>query len=116
MAGYCWAYGDGRTTCADPEQPATTALQVRRGETVGLRIQASRRPNELHIRPFQGGRDGYPAQRVEAAVDTPLEIALEPGEWEMDSCADWRGHAETICWVFRLQVAGSEVDGAVAGG
>lgn len=101
---YCWTSG-GQSTCFDnppPNQP--TALAVRQGERTILRIEADRGPDEEAIRPFQGSRAGYPSTRVEAALETELTIDLRPGEWQMDVCATWFGHGETVCWLYALQV------------
>lgn len=103
---YCWVYGDGRSECRDtvtPSQP--TALAVKKGETVLLRIGAAAPPNEEKIRPFQGSRSGYPQQAVDPALETSLQIDLDPGVWDMDLCATWRGHGEPVCWLFKLSVS-----------
>lgn len=69
-----------------------------------LVIDADRPPDEESIRPFQGQRAGYPAQRIDAALETELVIDLDPGTWSMDLCATWHGHGQPICWLFSLQV------------
>lgn len=105
VAPHCWSRGDGRTTCVEDEQTMPVPpLAVARGERVRLRIEAEGPPTEQTIRPFQGSREGYPEQKLSPALDTALEMILDPGTWEMDVCAAWRGHGRGVCWLFRFEV------------
>lgn len=77
---------------------------MRAGETVLLRLDADRRPSEETVRPFQGSRGEYPAQRIEPALETELRMDLEPGNWSLDLCATWHGHGQPVCWLFTVTV------------
>ena len=103
---FCWSEqvgGPARCYSHDaPSQPA--GLLVRPGEHVMLRIAAQIPPDEESVRPFQGSRSGYPAQRVDPALQTELTVDLPEGDWSMDLCATWHGRGQPICWLFRLEV------------
>jgi hypothetical protein len=103
----CWLYGDGRNDCSShPPAQQTAGLAVRKGETIRITIDAPAPPDEETVKAYQGTRSG-PATPVQPGLTSSLQINLEPGRYDMDLCATWKGHGEAVCWLFRLEVSGS---------
>lgn len=106
-ASFCWVYEGGRTTCREyppPSQPQ--ALVVGRSENVVVRIETTRVPTDQTVRPFQGRREDYPETKLVPGAEIQVKFDLDPGTWDVDLCARWRGHGDKVCWLFKVEVGG----------
>ncbi len=106
VSSFCWSDQEGgQSKCYTHDQQApASALKVKSGEKVLLRIQAQIAPDQESVRPFQGTRSGYPASQIDPALETDLTVNLPEGKWSMDLCATWHNRGQPICWLFSLNL------------